>query len=121
MTHFYPQGAIQTVEEANRYVGHTLYAIRGLGSSSWMEEELPTGYAYSSTSNSHIMPDKGMGIFLGDRNIGCHHNQHYLFHNKPDAEAYLAYAKTQTREIERDWWDTWDDYDDYNIWDRWDG
>ena len=35
-------------------------------------------------------------LCLGDYNIGTHHNRHYLFHLREDAEAYLKWAKVNT-------------------------
>jgi hypothetical protein len=108
--HFYPQGAIQTHQELNTAAGCTVFYVTGLGSSSFMEEltihpkavverskyDIDTIACVSPNSRSYFCP--------GDANIVKHHNKHYVFWNKADADAYLEYAKTHTAEINHGRW-----------------
>lgn len=131
MTHKYPFGAIESEEPLLLgLLGQTLYGVHGLGSSSYLT-------VMSNVRNLHtsVFSDGSPGFrrieytdvthendpwdntsCLGDLNIGEHHNQHYLFHQREDAEAYLAWALENTAEIKRDPWYLNYDYDDiYDI------
>ena len=102
MTHFYPEGALQSELEVLQNAGNTLYFVHGLGSSSFMiEEKVVAGQRnISYAGDAQIVYKEGLlsnnRIFLGDCNIGKHHNHHYLFVSKELAEKYLAWAKTNT-------------------------
>ena len=106
MVHFYPQGAIQTNNELNRYAGCILYAVHGLGSHSFLSEykihpqavvEYDDDPSYKIATMA-LVGDRQM-FCPGDCNVEKHHNQHYLFYNKEDADAYLAYAKQQPHRL----------------------
>ena len=134
MTHKYPFGAIESEEPILLgLLGQTLYGVHGLGSNSFLSEmsnvrELKTvelqytggsirKMSYTDTTRSGDPWDTE--CCLGDFNIGAHHNCHYLFHNREDAEAYLLWAKENTAEIKRDpWWDNYDYFDDYDYGDE---
>lgn len=120
MTHKYPFGAIKSEEPIILgLLGQTLYRVYGLGSSSSLTvmenvRNLHTSKAagfrvleYTDATRADSPWDSS--CFLGDINIGAHHNHHYLFHDRADAEAYLAWAKENTPEIRKD--SFWDDYD----------
>jgi len=126
MTHKYPFGAIESEEPLLLgLLGQTLYGVHGLGPSSYLSEmrnvrNLHTvEFEYMGGSARFFewtYPDEDLNSSsaLGDLNIGSHHNHHYLFHNREDAEAYLAWAKENTPGIKRDIWDDYDyDYDYY--------
>lgn len=120
MTHKYPFGAIESEEPLLLgLLGQTLYGVHGLGPSSFLSEmrnvrNLHTvkfeHSSYSARFFDWTYPDEDLNSSsaLGDLNIGAHHNHHYLFHNREDAEAYLAWARENTPAIGRD---SWDDYD----------
>ena len=114
MTHKYPYGAIEN--EAGLLfgmLGKTLYGVHGLGSKSFLTvmenvRNLHTTTFYDGSPDfrrieyTDVRYDNGSwvsGCCLGDFNIGKHHNSHYLFHNREDAEAYLAWARKHTAEI----------------------
>lgn len=111
----YPLGAIET--EVQILPGQTLYGVHGLGSSSFLTvmenvRNLHTnslGYRKIEYTVGDRDDPWDSECCLGDFNILHHHNQHYLFHNRKDAEAYLAYAKENTGETNSDPW--WNDYD----------
>lgn len=124
--HKYPFGAIESEEPILLgLLGQTLYGVHGLGSRSFLTVmsnvcELETielshslgsvrKMAYTDVTRDGDPWDND--CCLGDFNIGAHHNNHYLFHDRADAEAYLAHAKEHTPEIRNDPWDDWD-YDD---------
>ena len=129
MTHKYPFGAIESEQPLLMgLLGQTLYGVHGLGSSSWLT-------VMENVRNLHTVEFKYMGgsarffeytdvthgdpwdttSCLGDFNIDAHHNDHYLFHQREDAEAYLAWAKENTAEPRRDLWDDYDYFGgDYN-------
>lgn len=127
MTHKYPFGAIESEQPLLLgLLGQTLYGVHGLGSSSWLTvmgncRNLHTSvFSDGSTGFRRIEYTVGdrddpwdSGCCLGDFNIGQHHNDHYLFHNREDAEAYLAWAKENTAEIKKDPWYLDYDYYDY--------
>jgi hypothetical protein len=109
--HFYPQGAMQSETEVIAAVGTTIYMVHGLGSSSSLNKEtiksgqmrvLETDWGARYVLADSKYEDK---IFLGDRNIGKHHNDHYLFASEADATAYLEWALTHTEGIQREDWD----------------
>lgn len=120
MTHRYPFGAIESEKPILfGLLGKTLYGVHGLGSASFMTEmknvrNLHTNgsgfreieYDVDSSYNSDTFKSSGC---LGDLNIGHHHNDHYLFHDRADAEAYLEYALHNTPGIKNDPW--YDGYD----------
>lgn len=123
--HQYPQGAVQSVETIRELLARvwvygsqpeTVYFVHGLGSQSFT-----SAYEFgrnSKIAENHIgisvrtngLREHSEGFFFADANIGGHHNRHYIFLNKADADAYLEYAKLNTPDIERDTWD-WDIYD----------
>lgn len=128
--HKYPFGAIESEEPILLgLLGQTLYGVHGLGSSSFLTvmsnvrdlstvELSYTGgtirkMAYTDVTRENDSWDTD--CCLGDFNIGHHHNDHYLFHNRADAEAYLAWARENTGEIRSDPW--WDDYDTWTEYD----
>jgi hypothetical protein len=118
MSHKYPHGAIE--DETGllfAMLGRTLYGVHGLGKRSFLT-------VMENVRNLHTTPsDYGDGFrkieytgisgneswetssCLGDYNIGHHHNQHYLFHLREDAEAYLEWAKENTPKIRNSWYD----------------
>ena len=119
MTHNYPYGAIESEQSLILgLLGQTLYGVHGLGSSSFLT-------VMRNVRNLHTTPfidgsqgfrrieytvvNRGdpweSGRCLGDFNIGHHHNNHYLFHNREDADAYLAWALLNTDEIKKSWFD----------------
>ena len=130
MTHKYPFGAIESEKPlVMGLLGQTLYGVHGLGSSSWLTEmrnvrnlhttESLFGHeGFRAVEWTYHDEDLDSHSCLGDFNIGAHHNHHYLFHDRRDAEAYLAWAKENTPEIKDDpWWDsydTWCDDHDYD-------
>jgi hypothetical protein len=113
MIHFYPQGALQTVEElewANEAF-ETLFLVNGLGEHSFMQIEPTTGEVYTSKYDTVCYGDPNSHSYgtnvrfcPSDFNIGGHHNQHYVFTKSSDAEAYLKHAKYHTRPV-RDFYD----------------
>lgn len=127
--HKYPFGAIESEEPiVLGLLGQTLYGVHGLGSSSFLTvmsnvrnlETIKLSYtggtirkmAYTDVTRENDPWDTD--CCLGDFNIGAHHNHHYLFHNREDAEAYLLWARENTAEIKSDpWWDDYD-YDDHD-------
>lgn len=128
MTHKYPFGAIESEKPILMgLLGQTLYGVHGLGSSSFLTEMRNVRNLHSTKNSgfraiewTYSDEDLDSRSCLGDFNIGAHHNHHYLFHNREDAEAYLAYAKENTPEIRHDpFWDDYDAYDDgYDTWDE---
>lgn len=125
MTHKYPFGAIEDEKAILlNLLGKTLYGVHGLGKSSFLTE-------MRNVRNLHTVDFKLIGgsarffdweyhdglktnSSLGDFNIGAHHNRHYLFHNREDAEAYLAWARENTEAPEPlPWW--FDDFDDHDF------
>lgn len=126
MTHKYPFGAIESEEPILLgLLGQTLYSVHGLGSSSWLTvmnnvrnlhtsvfSDGSTGFRVLEYTDATREGDHwDTSTCLGDLNIGAHHNHHYLFHCREDAEAYLAWALANTAEIRNHPWDDWD-YDD---------
>lgn len=94
--HFYPQGAIQTVEQLFAAYDQQAFKVYGLGVHSFLQEVTVPAMIYNGGIDCWFGGDRfGDRIASGDLNIGKHHNEHYLFLNRADAEAYLAYAKTQ--------------------------
>jgi hypothetical protein len=115
MTHKYPYGAIEN-ERGLLFgmLGKTLYGVHGLGSSSFLTvmencRNLHTsvfsdgspGFRRIDYTNADKDRSWDSGCCLGDYNLGAHHNKHYLFHNRADAEAYLAWALKNTTEIKK--------------------
>lgn len=97
--HFYPQGALQTVEQVFAAYGQTAYLVHGLGGSSFTNELRIGTPKYDKRNDIWAVGDENdyrNKFCMGDVNIGKHHNHHYLFLNREDAEAYLAYAKVNT-------------------------
>ena len=124
MTHKYPFGAIESEEPILLgLLGQTLYGVHGLGSSSFLTVMENVRNLHTNSSGfrkiEYTVGDRDShwdsSCCLGDFNILHHHNDHYLFHNREDAEAYLLWAKENTAEIKRDPW--WDDYDYFNDYD----
>ena len=125
--HKYPFGAIESEEPILLgLLGQTLYGVHGLGSSSYLTvmsnvRNLHTNGSGFRAIEYDVHSSYSMGAAhkssscLGDFNIGHHHNDHYLFHNRADAEAYLAWARENTGEIRSDPW--WDDYDTWTEYD----
>ena len=121
MTHKYPYGAIESERPLLlALLGQTLYGVHGLWSSSFLTVMENVRNLHTSTDGfRRINYDchSGTGILfesaccLGDFNIGHHHNRHYLFHDRADAEAYLARALENAAES---WKDPWYDGHDYN-------
>ena len=102
-----PKGAITDVKELMfAFLGQTIYLVHGLGSNSFittMDNVRNLHYEgeqkYRCFEYYHTEHDYNSQCFLGDCNIDAHHNNHYLFRHKEDAEAYLEYAKSYTRSI----------------------
>lgn len=126
MAHKYPFGAIESEEPILLgLLGQTLYGVHGLGSSSWLTvmqnvrnlhtsvfSDGSTGFRrIEYTDVTHGDPWDNTSC-LGDFNIDAHHNDHYLFHQREDAEAYLAWARENTAEPRRDLWDDYDYFGD---------
>ena len=127
MTHTYPPGAIEDEKTLMwALLGQTLYSVHGLGKQSWITEMLNVRNLHTNDSDfreiefdevSHYLPVIALSSSscLGDLNIGGHHNDHYLFSKREDAEAYLAWAKIHTappgrHQVDGDlWYD--DDYE----------
>lgn len=123
MSHKYPHGAIE--DETGLLfgmLGRTLYGIHGLGKQSFLTvmenvrnlHTTPSNYGdgflkieYTDSSGNESWESSAC---LGDFNIGHHHNHHYLFHFREDAEAYLEWAKVNTSRIRNSWYDDHDDY-----------
>jgi len=112
MTHKYPFGALETTDAARYAENKTLYAVLGLGQQSSMEinmriSELKlTSHGtlyFTSTIENGIGWEDGR-CHLMDHNIGAHYNNHYLFHDIEDAQAYLSWAKENTTFPKRDGW-----------------
>lgn len=123
--HKYPFGAIESEEPLLLgLLGQTLYGVHGLGSSSWLTVMENVRNLHSTEMSgfraieyTDVTRDErwDTSCCLGDFNIDAHHNHHYLFHTREDAEAYLAYALEHTPEIRRDPWDDYDTWvDDYD-------
>lgn len=105
MSHSYPFGALENQDAVQLAYGKTLYAIIALGDESYMETYMNISeikqtdqsaslyFIGTCTGNLGWKYDK---CFLRDHNIGAHYNNHYLFHDIEDAEAYLKYAKQYT-------------------------
>lgn len=122
MTHEYPTGAIRNEDELIfGMLGRTLYGVHGLGRQSFLTvmvnvrnlHTTPGGFSkegFRKIEYTDCSSDESWDTdtCLGDFNIGNHHNNHYLFHFRKDAEAYLAKAKENTPDIQHD---KWDDYD----------
>jgi len=109
MPHQYPYGAIESEKPLLfGLMGQTLYAVHGLGKQSSMHEmqnvrnlhTIANGsrvihYDYQSTYGGDILETY---LHLTDFNIGAHYNDHYIFHTLEDADAYLSWAKKNTRD-----------------------
>jgi hypothetical protein len=119
MTHKYPFGAIESEQPLLMgLLGQTLYGVHGLGSSSFLTVMQNCRNLHTSVFSDgspgfrrieYTYDDAwDTGCCLGDFNIDAHHNQHYLFHNREDAEAYLAWALANTAEIRKNRWYDWD-------------
>lgn len=66
------------------------------GNPVWIEEIVSDGSLIHLSPASHqpcFSTINGRKIFLGDCNIGEHHNNHYLFSSKADAQKYVAHLK----------------------------
>lgn len=109
MTHEYPFGAIETIEALAALKGKTVFHVHGLGASSWLTEYQDIGeplaeepspdilVVYGTVDNEYAKEGWVRSRFCpGDVNITSHHNSHYVFHVKEDAEAYLHWAKENT-------------------------
>lgn len=105
MSHQYPFGAIENEGPLLfGLMGQTLYSVHGLGARSFIT--MMSNVRNLSTNNSNFRRIEydadysgnnwKTSLCLGDFNIGAHHNDHYIFHNREDAEAYLAWAKVNT-------------------------
>lgn len=98
-----PKGAITSEKELLfALLGQPLYLVHGLGASSYMDElhnvsNLHSIDKYRVFDYVNIEYGYTTQCFLGDCNIGSHHNDHYLFRNKEDACEYLRYAKIYTK------------------------
>jgi hypothetical protein len=97
-----PKGAITTDKELLfAFLGQTLYLVHGLGPNSFLTEmanvhnlhNIDRFRAFDYTDKDGKYETQ---CFLGDCNIDAHHNDHYLFSKREDAEAYLEYAKKHT-------------------------
>lgn len=106
MTHRYPFGAIENEGPLLfGLMGQTLYGVHGLGPSSFTTVMSNVRNLTTNTSGFRCIeydvnrPKDTLrsGCCLGDFNIGAHHNAHYIFHNREDADAYLAWAKENTQ------------------------
>ena len=109
MPHEYPCGAIQS-ESSLLFglLGQTLYAVLGLGTRSYIHEmqnvrNLHTIYNESRVIEYDYQSDysgaiRATELHLSDFNIGAHYNDHYIFHTREDADAYLSWAKKTTRD-----------------------
>lgn len=106
MTH--PFGAIETVEELAQHIGKTLYKVYGLGEGSFIYPIHKIQAVESNRFGDKVLPyfsyDNSGHCHPGDMNIEGHCNSHYLFFDIQDAEAYLEYAKTNTKRISS-WWE----------------
>lgn len=98
-----PKGAITSEKELLfAFLGKTLYCVHGLGTDSFVTTMVEIRNLHSNSSGQRIFEytDLHYGYdtecFLGDCNIGAHHNHHYLFSNEDDANAYLFYARKHT-------------------------
>lgn len=100
--HQYPFGAIETVESMQSCMGRDLYLVHGVGQNSSLQ-------VAANTRNMHVYRFKVVdyeswrvecnahgGFFLTDFNIGGHYNSNYVFHEREDAESYLAWARQNT-------------------------
>lgn len=97
--------------------GQTIYQVHGLGSSSQSSS--------IDLKGAFFVLHEGIGeevrtpaqpyahFFMGDFNITAHHNHHYLFTEESEAAEYLAWAQTNTPEIDKSW-DFFDDPDYYD-------
>lgn len=102
-----PKGAITNIKDLMfAFLGQTIYHVHGLGKDSYiitMEDVHDLHYEgdkkYRCFDYYNVEYDFKSQCFLGDCNIDAHHNHHYLFRHREDAEAYLEYAKTHTRSI----------------------
>jgi hypothetical protein len=103
--HNYPQGALQSEDEINKFVGGTLYSVHGLGEHSFLTEmknvsEIRTEdvWGFRIISYIAITGDSEYQDYscLGDLNIDKHYNSQYLFSDKAAAEVYLEWAKENT-------------------------
>ena len=110
MTIKFPYGAIENERPLILgLLGQTLYAVHGLGESSYITAMYNTRNLHTNGSGFRAIEYDTDSTYsnerwkssscLGDLNIGAHHNDHFLFHCKEDAEAYLAWARTNTLSI----------------------
>ena len=117
MNHKYPFGAIVDEAQLQTHLGETLYSVHALGADSFLTvmyniHNLRTGnagfrnidYNYTRSENRLTgLDETGTSHYcLGDFNIGEHHNDHYLFYHKDDAEGYLEWAEANTENIDDD-------------------
>lgn len=103
--HKYPSGAIEDEKTLLLgLLGKTLYGVHGLGSRSFLAVmtnirnlNTKSGYRcieYTDATNPNDTYETS--CCLGDFNIGSHHNNHYIFHTREAADAYLVWAKVNT-------------------------
>lgn len=114
----YPKGAIQSVEEFQSFVGGKLYTVLGLGKGSFINEISDIKNIITDDIGTRfdcIKYDDIPGYeYLGDYNIGKHHNHHFIFTNEEDAKTYLKYAKEYTRVDKNKLFEEDDYYYDYD-------
>lgn len=101
--HDYPKGAITNEKDLFFHLlGQPLYHVHGLGESSYLTEMVEVRNLHTNEYGSRIVEyynavhQYSTTCHLADCNIGAHHNQHYLFRHRQDADAYLQFAKEHT-------------------------
>lgn len=119
----YPYGAVQNHEALRFLIAQQtpLFVVHGLGECSYLTEigcgvsiederleNLKTTITKLNTRGGKSYCDY---VCLADVNIDENCNNHFMFHEKEDAEAYLKWAMDHTNTPEPD--PFWDDYDDY--------
>ncbi len=102
--HKYPQGAIQTEDDLLFHLlGKPLYHVYGLGKQSYLTEMMNVRNLHTVSGGIRLFDfdENRLGYtsscYLGDCNIGSHHNDHYIFRQRKYAENYLEYAKHNTQ------------------------
>lgn len=108
--HKYPFGAVESEKSLLLgLLGKTLYGVHGLGSNSFLTvmENIQNLHTNSSfrcieyTDATNPNDTYETSCCLGDFNIGAHHNDHYIFHTREDANTYLAWAKINTGNLKK--------------------
>ena len=109
MPHKYPYGAIESEKPLLfGLMGQTLYAVHGLGTKSYIHEMQNVRNLHTIADGSRVIDYEYQSTYVGgirethlhltDFNIGEHYNDHYIFHTREDADAYLSWAKKNTRD-----------------------